>query len=152
MSNRKPTNIVVQPIKLDGLETQALAYVLESGVLRKALSPNATACKAGFAPHGFVETPRGIFALCSEGVGPSTPITETDKYIIEFYPEHFKDGHGFISMMPQCSMKLGPAELKELANGDHINLADFIRSFGGRLDDNYENWRRILTEAFTPRM
>ena len=150
MHTRTATSITVQPIRLVELEAHALAYVLEGSELRPALSPKATECKAGHAPHGFVETPKGLYALCEEGVGDG-PITKGHKYNVDFYPGgHDESGKGrWFSMMPQCTIKLDPDELKALAEGEPVNLADFIRVFGHRLDQNYEDWRRTLGSTGT---
>ena len=138
-TQRTATDIMVQHIKLAGLEAKALAFVHEAGDLRKAISPDATECKAGFGPYGFVETSRGLFMLNAEGVG-SGPVTDDDPYVISFYPSTPNS----FAIMPACSMKLGPADIRELADSTRTNLADFIRSFGERLDRNYHNWRQTL--------
>ena len=138
-ARRTPTEILVHHINLDKLEAEALAFVHEEGELRKAIAPDATECKAGFSPYGFVNTPKGLFALCSEGVGDG-PITDEDPYVVSFYPRTSRSGW----ILPACEAKLGPSAIRELADGTTSNLAEFIRSFGARLDNNYESWRRTL--------
>ena len=143
---RIATHIMVQPIDVAEMEAQALAYVLEEGQLRKAISPGATECKAD-GPHGYVETPQGIYALDNEGVGNSAPVTTEQQYRVSFYPATVEGHHHTVSIVPACTISLDATQLRGLAKGDKANLAEFIRSFGARLDYNYENWRRVLTEA-----
>lgn len=135
-SERTPTNIEITVLDLSALEVEAFKQ------LPKEEYPKATRCRVGSKPHGIVETPKGVYALCNEGVG-NGPITDDDKYEIDLYAEY--DGGGWC--MPVMSAKVNAEELKKLATAEKVNLADFIRQFGARLEANYHNWYKELEKA-----
>ena len=139
--HREPTKIEVTTIQAEGLEAQALAF-------RRKSDSTVTGMRLGFASHGFVETPKGIFAFCSEGVGRALPITDSAPYELEFYAEWPGDEPGLTSQeaIPSVTIALTPAELRERA-GKQVNLGEFIRTFGARLDGNYAAWKTALEKA-----
>jgi hypothetical protein len=95
---------------------------------------------------GYIETPRGIYALCIEGVGPHMPITETRHVEICIYPEYEDDmGRKTMTIIPTLRARLKLSELLALPVVETKNLADFIRVFGSRLEENYETWREEMT-------
>lgn len=142
MSERTPSTVLVQPLDLSGTYPAALEYINGHG------KPLAT--EVHVSPRwGIVETPRGLYALCTEGVGNSRPITDEEPLDVDVYVSKSKDDgeKQFISMYPSASLKLGPEELRSYASGDKVPLHDWIRSFGARLEANYSGWRRALEAA-----
>ena len=141
MARRQPTGIMVNLISVERLEAKALSFAREHGF------PDATECNAGFTPHGFVEMPKGLYALSSEGIGPGDPITEDNPYKVPFYARTKTEKGWKGSCFPACYEALSPGDLWGLATGEKVNLADFIRAFGARLEGNYEAWREVLETA-----
>jgi len=150
---RTPTAVEVVPLDLSEIEADALAWLRDRAAADQKHGVKAempTAVRAGFKPWGIVETPRGLYALCNEGVGPDHPVTDEQKCQIDLYVDGIEsDGSGTqaLSIFPACSVSLGPDRLRELATGEPHNLSEHIRSFGGRLHANYEGWRRRLESA-----
>ena len=143
-TGRKPTTVEVSIIDLSQAEAEVLALAQKAGKEHEGYP--VTECEAGFKPHGFVETPTGLYALSSEGVG-SGPITKEKPYEIGFYPGGKTDKGKWGSSFPGYEGKLGPGDLRKLATGEKVNLAEFIRSFGARLERNYDMWRKTLEEV-----
>lgn len=133
---RTKTNIMVNVIDVSKLEKIAFEKI------DKKEFPEATFCHAGQTPHGFIDTPHGMYALCNEGVGESKPISKTNKHEVNFYAGHEHGGY----CLPAIICSMDDTEMRELATGEKINLADFIRSFGARLDNNYESWRKTIEQ------
>lgn len=94
---------------------------------------------------GVVPTERGVYALCDEGVGPSDPITTGDPLQVDVWEDC--SGEGFISIFPVAQAVIQPDELLTYVTTETLPLEDFIRTFGARLDANYEQWRRLLESA-----
>lgn len=79
------------------------------------------------------------FVVCNEGVG--WKVTEEDPLEVAVFsssPEGF-------SMFPQYRIVLSPDEVRKYATGEKIDLADLVRTFGGRLEDNFWIWHHTLT-------
>lgn len=144
--DRQPSTIMVTPLDLSDVETGAAEWLTKH---REIDGKSAvTKMRVGHV-HGIVETPAGLYALCTEGVGPDHPVTDEKPLQIDLYIERYADsGDGdFISMFPSCSQKLDPADLRERATGEPVPLHDFIRTFGGRLEANYSGWKQLLDKA-----
>ena len=141
---RQPTKVMVNIVDLEGLKSEALERSKEK-------YPEAFEVMIGFAPHGFVDTPQGLYALNSEGIGPANPITAENLYWVSFYPQE-KTAKGYRSpVFSSVSFGLGDTALRGLYTTMRVNLAEFIRGFGARLDRNYEAWREILELAIERR-
>lgn len=91
--------------------------------------------------YGYVKTKKGTFVLCSEGVGDSTPI-EKEASIIELARSDI------MCIGPSFEVKVNAKNLHEFpVLSEKVNLANFIRSFGSRLESNFETWNRFLVNA-----
>ena len=145
---RTPTDIEVTILNTNGLEIKAFEELDKS---KWAEDNQPTRCTAGHKPHGFVKTPIGIFALCEEGVGDSSPITKDNPYSIPFFAsraiEDVEGSKGWFSCMPCIEYELDDTDLFDFAIAEKQNLASFIRVFGARLDVNYEDWRQAIEKA-----
>lgn len=72
--------------------------------------------------------------ICTEGVG-----WEQDEYQRIYLP-------GYYGMGAPAGTHVGVYRLlDECRTGEQIDLADFIRSFGDRLENNFSIWHRRLT-------
>jgi hypothetical protein len=148
-AERTPTTIEVTPLDLSDVEAEALNYLRAHAQTDRDLGKDDVKMpsKVGISPAwGIVERPDGaLYALCSEGVGPDKPITDERPLLVDVFVESYEsDDSEFISMFPACQSKLTPAQLRKRATGEPVNLAAFVRTFGSRLDANYEQWRKLL--------
>ena len=87
--------------------------------------------------YGYVLTKNGLFAFCTEGVGSEAAITEDNKLNIDLYPRYSENSS---SGMPVGSLELTDTELIMLPTLREVPLEEFIRTFGRRLDCNYNIW------------
>lgn len=145
-TTRTPTDVMVTPLDLSAVEAEAAAYLTKH---REVDGKSAVTKVTTNHTWGVVETPQGLFALCSEGVGPDDPITDEKPLRVEMWVRAYADKgeDTFISIFPEVASKLGPEELRGYATDERVNLADFIRTFGARLDGNYSMWRSTLEQA-----
>jgi hypothetical protein len=82
-------------------------------------------------PLAVVRTANGLATICTEGVGWNE--TEDGLLGIEIWA-------GYINQYPDVPAHL---VLDNLAK-DTVELADFIRVFGDRLENNFGLWRRAI--------
>lgn len=101
-----------------------------------------TRMEAGFAPWGVgVKEDGTIVAVCCEGVGYE--VTDENPLQIGMYPRWDKS----FGIMPSWIATLRPSDLQEYLTNDTIDLADLIRSFGQRLEDNFWRLRGLLASG-----
>lgn len=134
---RQATTVVVKVVDTEGLKAQALAMAQGNGLEWTDTS----------IPYrwGYVETPAGVYALCDEGVGSTDPVTPETRLEIDVYGRR-EAGHKLMfSMSPFCTISLNEEELRALPVTGEENLAEFIRTFGDRLELNYAGWRKALS-------
>jgi hypothetical protein len=140
--DREPSTITVQPLDLTPLYPSALDYLNAHRAVDG--KPKVTEIEA--SPRwGIVETSHGLYALCTEGVGPGKPISHTNPLEVDLFVRRTEDQdpkREFISIAPACSVSLDAVELRGYTSGDPVPLHEWIRSFGGRLEANYSSWRR----------
>ncbi len=79
-------------------------------------------------PMTVVNGNKGIATLCTEGVGWF--VDENGVLPINYYVGQF--GSGYIDITPE--------ELMPLISNETTDLADFIRTFGDRLENNFYSW------------
>ena len=132
---RKPTSIMVRVLDISKLVEGATRHVQKKGEWDQAET---------HFQHGMVLTSKGMFMLLNEGVGSRTPISKEHPYRIEFWGRKEHKGAILVSGFPVTAIELTDAELLEVPVKKTVNLAEFIRVFGHRLDENYEEWRRFL--------
>lgn len=79
------------------------------------------------------EAPNGkLYVISTEGIGWG-----------------LKDGTFVTNDYDPDARKWTPEELKAAA-GEEVDLADFIRTFGDRLERNFSIWRHALTGDYDP--
>jgi hypothetical protein len=79
-------------------------------------------------PMAVVNGENGIATLCTEGVGWF--VDDNGVLPINYYAGEY--GSGYLDITPE--------ELMPLISNETIDLADFIRSFGDRLENNFYSW------------
>lgn len=133
LNTRTPSKIMLTTLDTSLLKAKADAYVIENH------GPDYT---AGLGrTFAAIETPEGVFALCTEGVGPSGPISKDNPLVVDIYAEQ----EGYIAMVPVASANLDADDVRKMMTGPQVNLAEHVRTFGARLDANYEMWLRRLS-------
>lgn len=133
VKGRAPTNIMVRVLDMSSLDTDAFNLIPASK--RK----DAYKCSHSYE-HGIVITPKGLYALSSEGAGSTKPVTDDNPYVVDFYLV----AEGWESGTPAVVMNLDENDLINLPYKGKVNLAQFIRVFGPRLEYAYEQWRQFL--------
>jgi hypothetical protein len=86
-----------------------------------------------------------VAMFCSEGVGEILSVE--DKFDLEVCnaPELDENGHPkTISIMPLGTIGITPKEVMERCESREVFVADFIRKFGSRLEDNFDIQLRSL--------
>lgn len=97
----------------------------------ETLTPEAIA--VGVASDG------KVYGICSEGVG--WEVTDEERLVIDV---HGSNETSF-SMFPVACIKMGKAEvLAACEGGEEVDLADWVRAFGDRLETNFGIWFRTL--------
>ena len=98
-----------------------------------------TALEAGFAPWAAGKTKDGtVVVVCVEGVGYE--VTDDSPFHLELFARY--DG-GF-GILPTMEAVMKPADLQEYLTNETIDLADLVRQFGRRLEDNFWTLKRLL--------
>lgn len=157
MSERKVTNIEVEILDVERLGKEAFEWlskkeetavkIIEEETKEDTQDSDASikfiGCSVVF-PVGIVRTPLGMYAMCTEGVGSRIPITEETPLELEFYKKY----EGGIAMYPSMKHTMSDTKVVDYLTGEKKNLADFIRVFGARLEDNYISWLYFLERRF----
>jgi len=138
-NQRKQSNITVSVIDLTG----PLAQALEEFNQARLSKGQETAIKVSTSDYGYVQTEQGMFCLCRDGAGHDHPITADKKLDIDLYPEWAEAE----AIIPSGILELSDMEIMMLPSKREEQLEDFIRTFGGRLEANYEVWLNCLTKA-----
>lgn len=139
MSNRTKSNIIVSVIDASGPLAQALEDFNAQQLKKGEVPAESMDCRE----VGYVQTEKGMFCLCTEGVGDGKPITADNKLDMDLYPRW----PGTMSIIPVGTIELTDAEILMLPTKREVPLEDFIRSFGRRLESNYDIWLTALTKA-----
>jgi hypothetical protein len=129
---RTPTNV----------EVTVLDVTTVNEAMTDAYSDPDTTVEVSFGPYGFVETPKGVFVLNNEGIGTG-PLDDDEVYEFDGYA-HTANSFG---IMPVMTAKVPVFALVKMATDRKVNLAEFVRTFGARLDNNYEDNRRAIEAA-----
>ena len=109
----------------------------------KAENPEAEGELKMIREFGYVETPMGVYYLDIEGYGCNDPVGEEHKIEI------------WLNLVTESSFPLFPTTGFHLSVGDllllnvekEVPLHEFIRSFGSRLEHNYNDWQKELEVA-----
>lgn len=134
MEPRKPSTVMVNVVGVGPLIQTANAVI-------KQKEPEAQA-EIRYA-FGYVKTKKGIFVLCSEGVGSSKPITEKNRFEVQVYSvKDLGGGRKSMPMFPDMVFNLGEKSILSLPIEKQVPLHEFIRVFGSRLECNYAAWER----------
>lgn len=139
---RKPSNIIVVVPDLSGPAAQAL----EAFNRKQLANGDLPASRLEPRDFGYVQTVNGMFVLCREGVGDSDAVTETNRMLVDFYAEWDKPEGKTMECLPSVTGQLTDTEIIMLPTKSEEPLEKFIRSFGRRLEANYEVWLRHFSK------
>jgi len=95
-------------------------------VIRRGISASSTD-KIEAEPMLVVNTAKGLATICSEGVGWFK--NDNDMYLVGFYQGYSNP-----------SLHITEDELLSCLSDTDIDMAEFINSFGDRLEVNYDLW------------
>jgi len=95
-------------------------------VIRRGISASSTE-QVQAEPMLVVNTPTGLATICSEGVGWFK--NDNDMYLVGFYQGYSNP-----------SLHITEDELLSCLSDTDIDMAEFINSFGDRLEVNYDLW------------
>jgi hypothetical protein len=95
-------------------------------VIRRGLNASSTE-QVQAEPMLVVNTAKGLATICSEGVGWWK--NENDMYLVGFYQGYSNP-----------SLHITEDELLSCLSDTDIDMAEFINSFGDRLEVNYDLW------------
>lgn len=93
----------------------------------------------GFTPYAMAERAGRLFVICNEGVG--WEVTDDKPLRLDLYLQ----SPGRIAIVPSYVAKLSPDEVRSMATGPEVDLADHVRTFGDRLESNFWTWHHRLT-------
>lgn len=80
-----------------------------------------------------------LYVICDEGVG--WPVHTTEPLVLELW----KKIEDTISIFPTATATLNEDDVRDLITDETVDLADFIQTFGSRLEVNFRQWYRRLT-------
>jgi hypothetical protein len=92
----------------------------------------------GFGPYAMAEADGKLYVVCHEGVG--WEITDEDPLHLGVYVNK----PGYLAIAPEYMVHLAPEEVRACATTEQIDLADLVRRFGARLEQNFWLWHHTL--------
>jgi len=95
---------------------------------------------------GIVETPRGIFMICDEGVMSIHPLSKEHPTTIQISMEYEREGKEIIDLLPAYTLNVTDEAIPEIPVVEEVNLSDFIRRFGSRLECNFYECNAALSK------
>lgn len=131
--------VKIQVLDLSSLEASALTF-------RRIKEPTCTKASIHGGKQAVGTTADGrVFLICTEGVGYE--VTEDGGVEFEFHGNYTTDEPNVtkFDFMPFASIELSKAELLEYPVAEEVDLADHVRSFGARLEDNFWLWFKELS-------
>ena len=123
--------VTLKRLDLSGLAAQALDVAREAG-------KDYSEARVGVGGSQAVtrDADGTLWILDSEGVGYPADGEVT-------FPIYLSN-EGTIAIMPTMEAKLTEAELDPFITDDEVDLADFVRTFGDRLESNFWTLHRTL--------
>jgi hypothetical protein len=99
---------------------------------------------------GFVETKKGKFMICDEGVMDENPVSETHPFYSTLYVKEIRPEEKF-SIFPIGTVVVKKIEeIEELPVISKKPLETFIRQFGRRLETNFHLCKNFLEPIVRP--
>jgi len=92
--------------------------------------------------YGFVKTKEGTFFFDNDGCGDRLPIEKRPPSI-----DLYVHKENTIELVHSVMVEVNPSNIGDLPVTGKINLTHFIRSFGNRLECNFNEWNKFLESA-----
>lgn len=128
--------VIVQVVDLTDLLAQAKASLIKQGK-----ATDADKVSTAFTQAIATDQAGNHYLLCSEGVGwEAQDIDGVPTFTLDLYVE----SAGYIAIMASATLRIAADDLLDEPTTE-VDLADFVRVFGGRLEDNFWIWHRTLT-------
>ena len=131
--------VTIDPIDLTGVLAEAERELRDEGALE-----TDEHVVAGFGPYGLLTGANGsTWLVCNEGV--AWEVHEAAP--LDLYTEQ-RDADGTkisFGIAPRWSLRVEADALAAARTGESVDLADFIRVFGDRLDANHFNLYHLAT-------
>ena len=105
-----------------------IVHTLDPEKTVKFLQAKLNNTEITYDPMVVVRGDKGIATVCTEGVGWFID----DKGLLPVNYHVGQYGGGYLDITPE--------ELMPLISNETVDLADFIRSFGDRLENNFYSW------------
>ena len=128
-------------------ESNVMVTVVDSKafgqMIREKLSDKlpAEAKLKSYPDLGIVKTKKGTFVLDDDGTGESAPLEKTG-ITIDFVRDDI------MTIMACATPPINASNVSEIpVLPEKVNLAKFIRTFGSRLESNFNEWNTFLTAA-----
>lgn len=137
--------VTVKVLDLSDLEAEALEW-------QKERNPDCTKVNIYGGDWAVAEKDGHLFAICTEGVG--FEVTEEEPLTLEFHGNYvardeetgeIKPNVTKFDVMPFGSYDLIPQDLLDYPVAEEKDLADYVRTFGARLEDNFWLWFKELS-------
>lgn len=128
--------VLLRRLDIARLEAKVRAEATESGELQDV---ERFTVSAGYG-YAIAEHNGTLYALCSEGVG--WPVSDDAPLHVDLYLHEPDTMH----LLPRWAVLLSPDEVRALATDEQVDLADFVRRFGARLESNFYLWHRELSK------
>ena len=97
--------------------------------------------EAGWTPWGVAEKDGKLYVVCNEGVGYE--VTDEEPLVVDLY----RRAEGSMTIFPTMQANLAPDDVRRFTTDEEIDLADLVRTFGQRLEDNFGLWYSVLGGA-----
>lgn len=132
----RPRGVTLTLLDLDLLIESAQEKLIEDGIANPRV-------RLGHVPYAAAEHDGQLYVVCHEGVG--WPVGPNDPLTIPIYGS---DGDSRnIPLFPRWEVELDEREVRERMTAGEVDLADLVRTFGQRLEDNFAAWYRRLGGA-----
>jgi hypothetical protein len=129
MSSNRTRGITLQTIDMDALK-EAIRPALEERYPKDQTQNFHFQYRLAFAEHN-----GKTYAINTEGVG--SEVTEEKPFELALYAG--------LAMFPFATLQFTPERLAKAPKGEEVDLADFVRVFGDRLEVNFGIWHRTLS-------
>lgn len=93
---------------------------------------------------GYIETPKGLYLIDYEACGPGGCEDALTDLGNEIDLPLYRKMDGAFDMASTMSIKIDAGFVRGLDKIGEENFADFVRTFGDRLESNFSNWNRHL--------
>jgi hypothetical protein len=122
--------------------TEANEQIVPEMEKRDMTVPDGYTLRTGFEPWGWKEHGGTQFVVCCEGVGYE--VSEDEPWEVPLYPS-WSSGQGkLMGITPTWTQPLFGTELQSYVTEEEIDLADLVRRFGQRLEQNFWIWFQQL--------